>query len=71
MKKTPALLDNTQSPKNYTIRLLLQENKTAEFRYSDRVMARAHWDQIRATMVVGHNAVKKIDFIEEVSDVEN
>lgn len=70
MKKTPALLDNTQSPKTYTIRLLLQENKTAEFRYSDRVMARAHWDQIRATMVVGHNAVKKLDFIEEVINAE-
>ncbi len=61
MKKTPSLLS---TPKTYTIKLLLQENKTAEFRYSDRNMAQQHWDQIRATNVVGNNAVKSSEFVE-------
>jgi hypothetical protein len=64
MKKTATLLDNPTAPKTYRIRLLLQENKTAEFIYSDRTMARSHWDQIRATNVVGNNAVKQSEFLE-------
>lgn len=64
MKKTATLLDNPTVPKTYTIKLLLQENKTAEFNYSDRNMARAHWDQIRAHNVVGNHAVKRSEFIE-------
>jgi hypothetical protein len=65
MKKTATLLDNPGAVKTYTIRLLLQENKTAVFHYSDRNMAQAHWDQIRAHNVVGNNAVKNSEFIEE------
>jgi len=61
MKKTATLL---ATPKTYTIKLLLQENKTAEFKYSDRVMAEQHWLQIRAHNVVGNHAVKKSEFIE-------
>ena len=65
MKKTSALLDNPETPKTYIIRLLLQENKTAEFSYSDYNMARAHWDQIRTYNVVGNNAVKCSEFFEK------
>ena len=61
MKKTAAVLN---TPKTYTIKLLLQENKTAEFVYSDRTMAQAHWDQIRTFNVVGNHAVKTSEFIE-------
>ena len=61
MKKTATLLS---TPKSYTIRLLLQENKTAEFVYSDRNMAEQHWLQIRAHNVVGNHAVKKSEFVE-------
>jgi hypothetical protein len=64
MKKSPALLDNPGAVKTYTIKLLLQENKTAVFHYSDRNMAQAHWDQIRAHNVVGNHAVKRSEFIE-------
>ena len=64
MKKTPTLLDNPAQPKTYIIKLLLQENKTAEFRYSDRNMAQAHWLQIRVHNVVGNHAVKSSEFVE-------
>ena len=64
MKKPTLALDNSVPPKTYTIQLLLQENKTAVFTYSDRGMARAHWDQIRAHNVVGNHAVKKSEFTE-------
>lgn len=48
--------------KIYKIKLLLQENKTAEFIYSDRIMAETHWHQIRAHLVVGNHAVKHSEF---------
>ena len=64
MKKTATLLDNPEK-KSYKIKLLLQENKTAEFVYSDRLMAEAHWNQIRAHLVVGNHAVKSSEFIEQ------
>jgi hypothetical protein len=51
--------------KTYKIKLVLQENKTAEFTYSDKIMAEAHWLQIKAHLVVGNNAVKSSEFTEE------
>jgi hypothetical protein len=58
-------MKKTQPEKTYKIKLLLQENKTAEFTYSDKIMAEAHWLQIKAHNVVGNNAVKSSEFIEQ------
>ena len=64
MKKAPALLKSEDGQQVYQIKLLLQENKWAEFLYSDRNMAEAHWLQIRAHNVVGNHAVKRSEFNE-------
>ena len=64
MKKAPALLNSKDTQQVYQIKVLLQENKWAEFNYSDRNMAEAHWLQIRHFNVVGNHAVKSSEFNE-------
>lgn len=65
MKQRPALLKDPTKPQSYHISLKLQENQTAEFIYSDRDMARNHYEQLRAQMVCGGLAVKQIDLVEK------
>jgi hypothetical protein len=61
MKKTPAILDNTKKIA-YKITLKLQGGETAEFYYSNRDQARAHWDQIQGTGVVGVTPVREAQY---------
>ena len=62
MKQRPALLKTENYEVLYTIRMRLQENKTATFTYSDRTMAREHFEQLRFHGLVGGVAIKEIDF---------
>jgi hypothetical protein len=68
MKKTAALLEPKTAKKIYRIRLTLQERQTAEFVYSDRMMARSHYDQLQGTGIVGGYAIKSYSFEEETID---
>ena len=54
------LLEDPETPKMFKVRLILQENRTAEFTYSERRLAREHYDFLRGTMLVGGFAVKEI-----------
>ncbi len=63
MKKTPALLQDP-TKQTYQIEMQLQEKQTARFEYSDRDMAREHYEQLRAQGVVGGLAIKQIEFKE-------
>ncbi len=42
--------------------MTLTEGHQARFEYTDRMMAQAHYDQLRATMVCGGLAIKTIEF---------
>jgi len=68
MKKTAVLLEPKTAKKIYRIRLTLQERQTAEFIYSDRMMARSHYDQLQGTGIVGGYAIKSYSFEEETVD---
>lgn len=62
-KKTPALLATGQPTEEpYRITLKLQQGRTATFSYSDRAMARDHWDTLRALGVIGGHAIKDSQF---------
>ncbi len=47
----------------FKISLTLTEGHRAQFEYSDEMMARSHYDQLRATMVCGGLAIKTITFV--------
>lgn len=65
MKKKPAaLLDKPGQEYLYKISLKLQEGHHADFTYSDREMARRHYEQIDAQQVVGGRVVKNISWEE-------
>jgi hypothetical protein len=63
MKKA-ALLDNPEAIKQYEIHLRPQEGKTATFVYSDRFLARSHWEQLQGQGIVGGHAIKGYEFRE-------
>jgi hypothetical protein len=63
MKQRPAIL-GTENKMLYRIELGLQEGKTAEFNYSDKFLARTHWDQLQGVPVIGGHAIKSYKFIE-------
>lgn len=67
-KQTAALLDSPAQAQRYVIKLRLQEGHYAEFIYSDREMARRHYDQIDAQQVVGGRVVKGITWEEIPGD---
>jgi hypothetical protein len=62
-----ALLDNG-SPKSYEIHLKLQEGKTARFVYSDRFLARSHWEQLQGLGIIAGHAIKAYEFKEVADD---
>jgi hypothetical protein len=62
MKKQPLLLTSENDPVLFRINIRLQEGRTATFTYSDRVMAREHFEQLRFHGVVGGVAVREITF---------
>jgi len=62
--KRAALLKNPDRPDLFRIRMRLQENRTAVFEYSDRVMAREHFDELRFHGVIGGVAIRSIEFEE-------
>jgi len=66
MTKRPVLLKSDNDQSLFRINIRLQEGRTATFTYSDRVMAREHFEQLRFHGVVGGVAVREITF-EEVS----
>lgn len=63
-RQRPALLqtqqDDTERP--YEIRLRMQEGRTAVFSYSDKHMAREHYDTLRAHGVLGGYAIRTTEF---------
>jgi hypothetical protein len=59
-----ALLANGSTPKNYEIHLRLQEGKTAVFTYSDRFLARSHWEQLQGQGLIAGHAIKDYEFKE-------
>jgi len=52
----------TQSPLPYEISMILTEKNEARFAYTDRMMAREHFEQLKATMCCGGLAIKTIEF---------
>ena len=64
MKQRPALLKSNETRSQYRIEMRLQEGRTAEFIYSDRHMAREHFDHLRTVGVVGGVAIRHIEFME-------
>ena len=62
-----ALLDNG-APKSYEIHLKLQEGKTATFSYSDRFLARSHWEQLQGLGIIAGHAIKAYEFKEVADD---
>lgn len=64
MKKQPILLTAENNSKLFQINMRLQEGRTATFTYSDRFMAREHFEQLRFHGVVGGVAIREINFLE-------
>jgi hypothetical protein len=60
----PSLLDSSQGHRQYEIHLKLQEGKTAIFTYSDRFLARSHWEQLQGQGMVGGHAINGYEFRE-------
>ena len=56
----PDLLERTR----YHITMQLNGGNTCDFAYTDRMMAREHYDQMRALMQVCNQAIRTIDFEE-------
>ena len=49
-------------PNDVTIQITLQEGKTCRFVYSDRNMAREHFEELQFRGVVGGVAIRNIEF---------
>lgn len=64
MTKRAALLKNTDAQEVYKVHIRLQQNQWCEFCYSDRTMAREHFDLLRTIGVIGSLAIKEIQFHE-------
>lgn len=64
MTKRAAILKSKNEETVYRVHMRLQEGRTAMFEYSDRPMAREHFDFLRATGLVGGFAIKDIRFEE-------
>jgi len=64
MTKRAALLKNTDAQEVYKVYIRLQQNQWCEFCYSDRTMAREHFDLLRTIGVIGQLAIKEIKFHE-------
>jgi hypothetical protein len=64
LKKTAQLLTAVKPDCQYKITLNLTGGHAAEFTYTDREMARAHWQQLGAQGVVGGQVIKHQAFEE-------
>lgn len=64
--KRAALLKNPNEAtgQNYEVAMRLQEGRTALFRYSDRHMAREHYDFLRTVGQIGGYYIREITFNE-------
>ena len=51
-----------QDDRPYEVRIRLQEGRTAVFTYSDRQMARDHYDALRAIGVLGGYAIRHAEY---------
>lgn len=58
----PALLTDITAPKTYMIKMQLQNSQWAEMTFSDRDMARNHFDLLRTVGVLGGSAIREIVF---------
>jgi len=58
--------NNNKNPL-WRIDMTLTEGRTAKFEYSDHFMAREHFEQLRAVLVIGGQAIKtiKLEQVEE------
>lgn len=65
-RNTAALLTDPSKPRRFHIHMDLQLGQTADFIYTDRDMAHHHYEQLRAQMVCGGLAIKKIQMEEQV-----
>lgn len=65
MTKRALLLKTDSENSIYRIKIRLQEGKTATFDYSDRIMAREHYEQLSFHGVIGGVAIREIN-LEEV-----
>ena len=65
MTKRALLLKTDSENTIYRIKIRLQEGRTAEFNYSDRVMAREHYEQLSFHGVIGGVAIREIN-LEEI-----
>jgi hypothetical protein len=63
--KTAKLLATETAKQVYVIRLKLQNDQWAELRFSDRMQARAHYDQIQGTGLIGITPVRSAEFTSE------
>jgi len=62
--KRSALLQPQQSDLTYRVAMTLQQGRRCEFLYSDRQLARDHFEVLRAVGVIGTWAIKEITFHE-------
>ena len=62
MTRRATLLKSDDEVSLFQITIRLQEGRTATFTYSDRVMAREHFEQLRFHGVVGGVAIREINF---------
>ena len=62
MTRRATLLKSEDEVSLFQINIRLQEGRTATFTYSDRVMAREHFEQLRFHGVVGGVAIREINF---------
>ena len=62
MTKRALLLKSENDESLFRINIRLQEGRTATFTYSDRTMAREHFEQLRFHGVVGGVAIREINF---------
>ena len=65
MTKQATLLKPSTEKSVYKITIKLQEGRTALFEYSDRYMAREHFEQLQFHGVIGGVAIRDIK-LEEV-----
>jgi len=65
MTKRATLLKSDAEKSVYKISIKLQEGRTANFEYSDRYMAREHFEQLQFHGVIGGVAIRDIK-LEEI-----
>lgn len=62
-KPAPAILQNPQK-KRFHVLMTLNGGNACEFIYTDHMMAREHYDQMRSLMQICNQAIRTISFEE-------